>query len=131
VLVIRGTWGPRPTAQGDFDAARRFYERASFGRLKLDIEITPWLQAYDEQVCATTPNVGERAQAAARAAGYDVGAYGRLVYLFPETTCSPGGLASAREVFLGTNGGVLGDLALVHELGHTFGLPHATSRRSE
>jgi hypothetical protein len=131
VLVIRATWGPRPTAPGDFSLAKSFYERASLGRLKLDIDITPWVNAYDEPVCATTPNVGPRAQTAARVAGYDAGAYGRLVYLFPERTCSPGGLGIGREVFLATDAGVLDDMALVHELGHTFGLPHATSRRSE
>jgi hypothetical protein len=131
VLVIRATWGPAPTASGDLSGAAAFYSRASFGKLKLHIEITPWLRAYAEPVCSTTPGAGAGAQAAARAAGYDVTAYGRLVYLFPDRTCSPGGLGIGREVFLSSDGGVLDDFALVHELGHTFGLPHATSRRSE
>ena len=131
VLVIRATWGPRPEAGGDFAGAKAFYERASFGRLQLDFDLTPWLQAYDQPTCSTTPRAGELAQDAARAAGYNVGAYRRLVYLFPERTCSPGGLGVGREVFLASDGGVLDDLGLVHELGHTFGLPHATSPRNE
>ena len=134
VLVIRPTWGPRPVGGGDLAAATAFYSRASFGRLRLHLDITPWLQAYKEPVCPTASSprsafgaVGELAQDAAAAAGYDLGAYGRIAYFLPDSVCSIGGLGVGREVFSAIYGGVLDDEVFVHELGHTFGLPHATS----
>jgi len=132
VLVIRATWGPSPTVSGDFGGAKAFYERGSFGRLRLSIDLTPWLQAYSSPLCPGEVSsgsvfgaLGDRAQSAAVAAGYDLGLYRRLVYVVPERLCAVGGLGVGREVFLAQDGGVLDDLALVHELGHTFGLPHA------
>ena len=134
VLVIRATWGPRPAGGGDLSGAAAFYNRASIGRLRLKLDITPWLQAYKEPVCPSGPGprsvfgtVGELAQDAAAAAGYDVGAYGRIAYFLPDKTCNAAGLGVGREVFIATEGGLLDDLVFVHELGHTFGLPHATS----
>lgn len=136
VLVVRATWGPSPAAAGDLADAAAFYERASFGKLRLQIDVTPWLRAYDAPLCpgdATEHSVfgrlGELAQAAAAAAGYNVGSYGRIAYILPERMCSPAGLGVGREVFLAADAGLLDDLAFVHELGHTFGLPHATRSR--
>ena len=132
VLVIRATWGPRPDASGDLAGAEAFYSRASFGRLQLKIDITPWLQAYGEPICPGEPSsrsvfgaVGDRAQDAAAAAGHEVGTYRRVVYILPERMCNVAGLGVGREVFLAQDGGILDDHAFVHELGHTFGLPHA------
>jgi gametolysin peptidase M11 len=136
VLVIRATWGPTPTGTGTFAGAADFYRRASFDRFRLHIEMTPWLRAYTASLCpdAATPGsafgaVGDRAQSAARAAGYNLAAYGRLVYVVPEKRCFAGGVGLGREVFLAQPGGALDYLGLVHELGHTFGLPHATSSK--
>src|SRR3954471_20953988 len=69
VLVIRATWGPAPDDSAALSAAAPFYDRASFGQLRLHLEITPWLAAYNGPVC---PSDGEAAKAAANAAGYDV-----------------------------------------------------------
>jgi Gametolysin peptidase M11 len=134
VLVIRATWGPRPTGGGDLSGAAAFYNRASFGRLRLQLDITPWLQAYKEPACPSGSSsrsafgaVGELAQDAAVAAGYDLSLYGRVAYFLPDKTCNFAGLGVGREVFIASEGGLLDDQAFVHELGHTFGLPHATS----
>jgi hypothetical protein len=131
ILVIRATWGPRPELAMDFHAAEAFYARSSFGRLQLRVEVTPWLSAYSGPQCPTDPTatsvfgtLGERAQSAAVAAGYDLRSYGRLVYIIPEKVCSIGGIGALREVYLAGDGDYLG---FVHELGHTFGLPHANS----
>jgi len=136
VLVIRATWGPSPNRAGDFEGAADFYRRASFGRLRLHIDMTPWLKAYTASPCPATATpgsafgaLGDRAQSAATAAGYDIHSYGRLVYVVPERNCFVGGLGLGREVFLAQEGGALDYLGLVHELGHTFGLPHATSSK--
>jgi hypothetical protein len=132
ILVIRATWGPVPSAGGDFGPATAVYNRASFGRLRLHVDVTPWLHAYSAPICPGEASaqsvfglVGDLAQDAAKGAGYDLGSYRRLVYILPERVCSPGGLGVGREVFLTEDGGVLDDMAFVHELGHTFGLPHA------
>ena len=132
VLVIRGFWGQRPQVGGDLTAAETFYRRSSFGRLRMSIELTQWLPAYSEPTCPGEASarsifgvLGERAQSAAVAAGYDLRSYGRLAYIVPEPICRVGGVGAGREVFLAQEGGVLDYLTFVHELGHTFGLPHA------
>lgn len=132
VLVIRATWGPSPSPNETFAGVESFYRRASFGRFRMSLDLTPWLQAYTAPLCPDDPTstsvfgtLGERAQSAAAAAGYDLSLYRRLVYIVPELTCPIGGLGVGREVFLAQPGGALDYLTLVHELGHTFGLPHA------
>ena len=134
--MIRATWGPMPTATGDLSGAAAFYDRASYGQLKLKIDVTPWVRAYDEPLCpgdadarSVFGRVGSLAQAAAARAGYDVAAYKRIAYVLPERMCNVAGLGVGREVFLAQDGGVLDDLGFVHELGHTFGLPHAQRSR--
>ena len=66
------------------------------------------------------------ARAAATRLGYDLAAYDRFVYVFPEPVCGHSGLGVGRDVLLASPNG-LGALGLVHELGHTFRLPHAGS----
>jgi hypothetical protein len=118
VLVIRATWGPTADNAAALAAAAPFYERASFGRLRLHVEITPWLHAYSAPIC---PGDGEAAKDSARAAGYDVGSYARIAYVLPEQTCEFNGVARGNEVLLAVPN------VFVHELGHTFGLGHSTS----
>jgi len=132
VLVIRATWGPAPVGAGDLSGAAAFYNRASYGKLSLEIDVTSWLRAYDAPLCNSEPTprsvfgrVGELAQEAAARAGYDAGSYGRIAYVLPERVCNIAGLGVGREVFLAQDGGVLDDFAFIHELGHTFGLAHA------
>jgi hypothetical protein len=132
VLAIRATWGPQPEDAGNLSGAAAFYDRASFGKLRLHIDLTPWLQAFAGPVCPSGPSsrsafgpLGESAQDAATAAGYDLTSYARIAYFLPDETCNAVGTGVGREVFLTTSGGVLDDQVFVHELGHTFGLPHA------
>ena len=68
--------------------------------------------------------VARAGRAAAARLGYDLGAYERFVYVFPDAVCGSAGLGAGRDVLLaGEIGG------LVHELGHTFRLPHAGGAR--
>jgi hypothetical protein len=132
VLVIRATWGPSPNPGDTYAGLESLYRRASFGRLRMSIDLTPWLRAYSGPLCpgdSTSTSIfgaiGDRAQSAAAAAGYDLSLYRRLVYIVPEHICAIGGVGAGREVFLAQEGGALDYLTLAHELGHTFGLPHA------
>ena len=134
LLVVPLTWGlPVPAEQelrvalADADA---FYARASFGRASIDGTITPVVTGFvvppscfagaDED--AGLGAVARSARAAAARLGYDLTTYDRFVYVFPDRVCGSGGLGAGRDVLLG------GDIGgLVHELGHTFRLPHASS----
>lgn len=136
VLVVPLTSGlPVPSEQdlraalADADA---FYARASFGRASIDGTITPVVTGFvvppscfagaDED--AGLGAVARSARAAAARLGFDLAQYDRFVYVFPDRVCGSGGLGSGRDVLLG------GDIGgLVHELGHTFRLPHASSAR--
>jgi hypothetical protein len=84
VLVIQATWGPAPDDAAVLQQVAPFFERASFGQLRLHFEITPWLQVYRGPTC---PTGDEAAKAAARAAGYDPASYGRVFERVPSDTC--------------------------------------------
>src|SRR5215475_4136267 len=118
VLVIRATWGPTADNAAVLSEAADFYRRASFGRLRLQLDITPWLRTYPTAVC---PDDEQAAKDAARAAGYSVESYARIAEVLPADVCDFSGVALGPEVLL-TDPHVF-----VHELGHTFGLKHATS----
>jgi Gametolysin peptidase M11 len=135
ILVIRATWGPKPEASwtpSPFADAAALYARSSFGKLRLAVEVTPWLVAYREPICPgeATPSsvfgrLGDDAQDAARGAGFDAATFARVVYVLPDRVCGFGGLGVGREVLLASAGGILDAIAFAHELGHTFGLAHA------
>jgi len=142
VLVIRATWGPTPGDQtglrAQLDESTAFFNRASFGKLDVSFELTPWLHAYDDTaICPTRDDeederrsalgrISTLARLAAALAGFDPFAYDRVVFLLPEPVCGLPGLGVRGEVLL-ANPSALSWPALVHELGHTLGLAHATS----
>jgi len=142
MLVVRATWGPTPEDGGAvaraLDEASAFYARSSSGTLRISFELTPWLHAYagtsicptvedeeDEQRSALGP-ISRFARAAAGDAGYDASAFDRVVFVLPEHVCGLPGLGVRGEVLL-AGPATIGAQAVVHELGHTFGLPHAGS----
>ena len=142
VLVIRATWGPTPGDEARVAAelaeAAAFFRRASFGKLDVSFEITPWVRAYDNMaICPTAEDeederrsalgaISRLARIAAASAGYDPLAYDRVVFLLPDRVCGFPGLGVRGEVLL-ANPNELSWLGIVHELGHTLGLAHATS----
>lgn len=125
-LVIKATWQPLPWTGDQVDGALRgaagFVETGSFGRVQLDWVQTPWLSAYQAPaVCDDT--LTERADAAAKRAGYDLARYDRLVYLVPASeACSERAASAGTRVWLI---GELNSMLVEHELGHTFGMGHA------
>ncbi|MGZ4372798.1 MAG: hypothetical protein ACXVRQ_11450 [Gaiellaceae bacterium] len=125
-LVIKATWEPQPWTGDQVDSAFRgaagFVETGSFGQVQLDWTQTRWLPAYDAPVvCDDT--LTERADAAAKRAGYDLARYNRLVYLVPASEeCSERGASAGTRVWLV---GELDSMLVEHELGHTFGMGHA------
>lgn len=136
LLVVRLTWGPPVQSaehiQAEVAAADDFVRRSSFGRSSLRADVTPVVTGFVvPERCFEGGNedigLGEVARAGRSAAvglGYDLRAYDRFAYVFPDAVCGRGGLGSGRDVLLAGTDGV-GSLGLVHELGHTFRLPHA------
>jgi hypothetical protein len=97
VLVVRMTWGPKPDNTAALQQAAPLIERSSFGRLRLQLDITPWLDVYGEATC---PVDIEAAGVAARSAGYDPDAYAHVIEVVPSDACG----------------------SFVRELGRSFGL---------
>ena len=134
LLVIPLAWGPAVPSQQELqqavDEADTFFERASFGQASIVGTVTPLVSGFVVPPnCFAGANedrglgaVAVSARAAATRLGYDLSAYDRFVYVFPDRVCGSGGLGAGRDVLLaGDSGG------MVHELGHTFRLPHAGS----
>jgi hypothetical protein len=127
VLVVLVTWGPEPFTRDDarrvvFTDSDGFVRENSYGKAWLAGEVTPWLKAFSSAPACQQAPLANTAQAAARAAGFDVSAYSRLIYAFPAINCGYLGYGSFREVWL--NGRMTRTL-VTHELGHTFDLEHA------
>ena len=83
-----------------------------------------WLQAFTGPVSCSVPAIRTAADAAARRAGFDVSSYDRVIYVHPNAGCPWSGATFARTVALN---GVISRRVIAHELGHTFGLPHANA----
>jgi Gametolysin peptidase M11 len=139
LLVVRLTWNAEPlndatTIQKEVASADNFYRRSSFGRLRLEADVTPVLDDFAvpsrcfDRAADAPSGLGAFAAAARTAAvraGVDVTGYDRYIYLTPERVCGAGGLGVGEDVLLAGTGFDAG--GLVHELGHTLGLPHAAS----
>jgi hypothetical protein len=132
VLVVLATSGPRPYTVAEVDrtmrAADRYLRTASLGRVRLKIDVTPWLAAFDAD-----PGCGgltqdrfsalvAPAKALAARAGYDVSRYGEVIYAIAASHCGFDGEAWDHEVMLTRRPSLR---LVVHELGHTLGLAHA------
>ena len=127
VLVILGTWGPEPFTRADvqhavFDQTDGFYRSQSYGKAWLTGTVTPWLHAFDGPVSCSVPAIRTAADQAARRSGFDVSAYDRVIYVHPSTGCPWSGVTFVRSVLLN---GIISRRVIAHELGHSFGLPHA------
>jgi Gametolysin peptidase M11 len=131
-LVIPITWGPEPLdapqVRALADGAGGFLATASFGRLTLAADTTPWLHVLATPPdCTDVRTLHDSAAPAAAAAGFDIDHYARRIYLLPfdAPSCSiegPFGLTIGRDIIVD---GRFRPETLAHELGHSFGLGHA------
>ena len=129
VLVVLTTWGTEPfdrervrTVLAESDA---FVRASSYGQAWLASTVTPWLRVPGEPPSGCSPlGIARAGRAAAVAAGYDLSAFDRFIYLHPRGACPWSGIALGDDVVLN---GELDRTLVVHELGHTFGLAHANT----
>jgi len=128
VLAVLVSYGARPFARTAVtDAlkdANAFLERSSFGRLTLQSTTTPWLTGHEPAPsCAASPDgMFGPLRAIAAAAGYNTTTYDRVLYVVAGPNCGFHGIEYGTEVLLVRQPDAR---LIVHELGHTFGLPHA------
>lgn len=129
VLVVKTTWGPQPFTDTQVDTVMqgvvRFYATASFGRLAMSYAQTPWLDVMPGPMSCS--DEGAQLPKLAASAGWNPTTYDRVVYLVPYG----GGNACPITAFQGSDIGTLSNNdvltvgALIHELGHSFGMGHA------
>jgi M6 family metalloprotease-like protein len=142
ILTILAHWsGPDHVTQASARAqmytdAGSWFRDVSYGAVSLAGDVTPWLRIAGPtggRCYADRDNVMTQARTAAKAAGYDAGAYGAVVVYFPRngwqagSDCdSFGGWAhvGGTEVWIH---GEMNRRVVTHELGHSFGLNHAHS----
>ena len=128
LLVIRLAPVDVAWLQQQVAATDAYYDRASFGKVRVTADFTPVVEGFVPPAeCFERPpgvdrGLGAFATAAKRAANAPEG-YDRYVYLTAQPVCGAAGLGVGDDILLSENFG------LVHELGHTLGLPHAGSAR--
>jgi hypothetical protein len=128
LLIVLVSYGPRPFTRANVTAtvgeAVAFISRSSFGRVTLQPTTTQWLDGgTTEPSCsASSERMFAPLRAVAAAAGYQTANYERVVYVVAGPDCGFHGIEFGNEVLVVRQPDAR---LIVHELGHTFGLPHA------
>jgi hypothetical protein len=107
------------------DSTKKYYEENSFGTHSLSGAVTPRLTARVNRptTCAYTTASSE-ADYAAQQAGYNLASYQKRVYVYPQLPgCGWAGLGGGSQAWTP----VFNRLVVGHELGHCFGLAHAST----
>lgn len=137
VLLMLATWTQPSSVTTEsaraafFDDAGAWFADNSYGALRQVGDVTGWLQiAGPTGGCyADNATIMAQAQAAAVAAGYDLGAYDNYAVYFP--FCGGDAAGYAGWAYVGSSGtwfnGYLDRRVITHEQGHNYGLLHAHS----
>ena len=131
VLIILASAGSKPYSVVDVEQTARqanaFFKTSSFGQVRLDVDVTPWLPVIPGgSACGLSTRgldtvVAPVRQAADRA-GFNPELYDDVVYTLADSHCGFLGETLGHQVMLTREPTVP---LLLHELGHAFGLGHA------
>jgi hypothetical protein len=134
VLTVLVAFGPQPYSRAvvseAISGADAFLRRSSYGKVSLQPTITPWLssEALAEPDCGlSTERVLAPLRALANAAGFRTAEFDHTIYVVDGVRCGFQGIAAGSDILLTRQPD---PLIIVHELGHTFGLPHSASSSS-
>ena len=131
ILVVLASTGSKPYTVADvreaFRDADAFIQRASFGQVRVQTEVTPWLTGLTARPSCgasdgTIDAIFAPAKREAAGAGFDTAGYDTVVYALPDARCGFYGATFGHQVMLTRQPS---PELLLHELGHTFGLAHA------
>jgi hypothetical protein len=128
LLTVLVSYGSRPFTRASVTTsvseAAAFVSRSSFGRLTLQPTTTPWLDggAVEPSCDASSETMFAPLRAVAAAAGFHTENYSRVIYVVAGPNCGFHGIEFGNEVLIVREPDAR---LIVHELGHTFGLPHA------
>ncbi|MDH5286924.1 MAG: S-layer homology domain-containing protein [Betaproteobacteria bacterium] len=105
-----------------------YFRESSYGRHMLAGTVTPWFTAsFARPTTCDYSRVSNEAMTLARNAGYVTANYQKFVYVFPSLPgCGWAGLGGGSSAWINQAASVL---VIGHELGHTFGIGHASSLR--
>jgi hypothetical protein len=122
-LVFTGT-----TSTNAYFKEISFGVRSLVGKTRADGDVFGWVTIdYDDNTGSCSySNWGSNARTKLQAAGTDLSGYDHFVHYFPRTSlCSFSGVAQMPGQYSWINGG--SSQTMSHELGHNFGVHHASS----
>lgn len=113
---------------GTGSSVARLYAEASYGLATMTGDVALVTATVAKPTTCDTGVVQTQANARATDAGYALGSYNFLVWVFPTLSCGWNGLGYVGGSGAWINGsGSMGLLVAAHELGHNFGVLHAHS----
>jgi hypothetical protein len=129
VLVVLVSYGPQPYARAVVSEAMTeadaFFRRSSFGKLSLVPPVPPGLDGgVTRPDCSGSDRTFAPLRDIATAGGYNPSAYDTVLYVVDGVRCGYHGIEHGSDVLIVTEPDAR---LVVHELGHTFGLPHAAA----
>lgn len=124
-------WTVSQVRQATFDDATsvdEYYREVSYGQFGLSGDVFGWLTIDSTNAGCDWRTWGNLARAKALAAGIPLAGFGYVVYAFPWVpACGWAGLAYLPGTESWINGYMLSLRVVAHELGHNFGVHHASS----
>ena len=116
-----------------FDTIDNFYQENSFGQTWMNGQVFGYYTIDQSKTVCDATALSAKANAAAAAAGVDLSAYPRKVYMFPKVA-SCGWMGFGQVGGQTTSAWINGDFSQIvtaHELGHNLGLRHAHAKNCD